>query len=63
MQQLPKKDLIKYLSSIGQEFSSKIDRIYHLIGDEHHPSSGRYRERILILGQFKSEVQHLEVFA
>jgi hypothetical protein len=48
MQQLHKKDLIKYLSSIGQEFSSKINRISHLIGDDHHPSSGRYRERILI---------------
>jgi hypothetical protein len=48
MQKLNKKDLIKYWSSIGQEFSSKIDRISHLIGDEHYPSSGRYRERILI---------------
>lgn len=43
-----KKDLIKYWSSIGQEFSSKIDRVSHLIGDEHQPSSGRYRERLLI---------------
>jgi hypothetical protein len=47
MQNLSKKDLIKYLSSIGQEFSSKIYRISHLIGDDHHPSSSRYREAIL----------------
>jgi hypothetical protein len=46
--EIDKKELTKYYSSIGEEFKSKIDRISYLIGREHYPSSGKYRERILI---------------
>jgi hypothetical protein len=45
--ELEKKNLTKYLLNIGQEFSLKIDRVSHLVGDNHYPSTGRYKERIL----------------
>ena len=42
-----KGDLTSYAGMIGQEFSSKIDRLAHIIGRAHEPSVGEYKESLL----------------
>lgn len=40
-------DLTTYAGMIGEEFSSKIDRLSQIIGTSHEPSIGRYKETLL----------------
>ncbi len=49
-----KSDITAYAGMIGEEFSTKIDRLAQLIGSSHEPSVGRYKESLLrtCIGQF-----------
>lgn len=40
-------DLTAYAGMIGEEFSSKINRLSQIIGGAHEPSVGRYKESLL----------------
>lgn len=42
-----RRDLTRYAGMIGEEFSSKIDRLSQIIGTAHEPSVGAYKERLL----------------
>ena len=40
-------DLTAYAGMIGEEFSTKLDRLSQIIGTAHEPSIGRYKESLL----------------